>query len=390
MFAKYLCKPERIVACALKTYSEIGGIQQFNRRVFMNLARRSADKKDGPALAILSGDQGAAPPAIDGIEFAVPGNQVQFVATALWMSVFRAKALIICHVNLLPLAFAVRQFRPRLPIVLFVHGCEVWNIDRPRKIRSLETLFARSATRIAAVSRFTADCMAREYRIAPDKFRILPNAVDRLHEEPAASAPEPRTILTVARLGLTERQKNVHFMLAAIAVLRRRLPGVKYEIIGGGALLPELQALAERLEVADAVTFFGQVGDREVREAYARAAVFAMPSDKEGFGIVYLEAWQHAKPVICSSHGAASEIVAEGVDGFVVDPADVNLLAERLFTLLTRPDVARAMGLSGRRKVEEKYLNANFRRHLDKILDEVLLDSVQLTAASDRRPHPKF
>jgi phosphatidylinositol alpha-1,6-mannosyltransferase len=49
-----------------------------------------------------------------------------------------------------------------------------------------------------------------------------------------------------------------------------------------------------------------------------------LPSSKEGFGIVYLEAWQHGLPVICSSKGAPKEIVADGVDGFVVDPEDIQ------------------------------------------------------------------
>jgi glycosyltransferase involved in cell wall biosynthesis len=375
MLSNHARKPNRIVLCALATYSKIGGLQNFNRRVFRNVALRTAEGQQSPAVAILNGDYGVALPEIEGIEFVAPKDQSRFLAAAFWVSLFRASVLIICHINLLPIAFLVRLFRRRLPIVLFVHGCEVWNTDGPRKIRFYETWFIGAVTRIASVSRFTADCMEREYHVSPDKFRFLPNAVDRLEAVSAATAPEPLTILTVARLGSGERKKNVQYVIAAVAVLKKRLPGVRYEIIGDGALLPELQALAENLGVADAVTFLGEVGDRDLHEAYARAAVFAMPSDKEGFGIVYLEAWQHRKPVICSTRGASSEIVADGVDGFVVDPTDVNLLADRLYTLLTEPDLAAAMGESGRQKVEQKYLNANFRLHLDKILDELLVPS---------------
>lgn len=62
-----------------------------------------------------------------------------------------------------------------------------------------------------------------------------------------------------------------------------------------------------------------------------------MPSNKEGFGIVYLEAWQHGLPVICSSVGAPSEIISDGVDGYVIDPTNVPALADRLHDLLTQP-----------------------------------------------------
>lgn len=107
----------------------------------------------------------------------------------------------------------------------------------------------------------------------------------------------------------------------------------------------------------------------KLETAYAKATVFALPSSKEGFGIVYLEAWQHRLPVICSSKGAAKEIVEDGVDGFVVDPEDIGLLADRLKFLLSDPERAKAMGESGRRKVEAHYLDPAFRRNLDGIID---------------------
>jgi phosphatidylinositol alpha-1,6-mannosyltransferase len=390
MSPEHPLRQNRIVICALETYSTVGGLQNFNRRIFKNVALRSVERTEPPALAFLSGDHDAALPAIDGVDLIAPKNRPQFLAAVLWTSLFKASVLLICHINLLPLAFAVRLFRRRLPIVLFIHGCEVWNTHAPRKRRFFEAWFVGALTRVASVSRFSAESMEREFHVAPDKFRFLPNAVDALQGRPVAAAPWPPTILTVARLGAREREKNVHEMIAAVAILRERLPDVKYEIIGGGPLRPELEALAKKLGVADSVTFFGQVDDRELREAYGRAAVFAMPSNKEGFGIVYLEAWQFGRPVICSMHGAASEIVADGVDGFVVDPADVKALADRLYILLTQPDLAKAMGERGRLKVEQKYLDANFRLHLDKILDEVLVDSAAPKHAAARSSQLKL
>ncbi len=390
MFPKHPSQQNRIVIYALETYSAIGGLQNFNQRVFRNIGRRTVEGDERSALAFLSGDRDVELPVIDGLQFVAPKNQRQFLAAAFWAGLFKASALLICHINLLPLAFAVRLFRRRLPIVLFVHGCEVWNTHGPRKRRFYESMLVGALTRVASVSRFTAERMEREFHVAPEKFRFLPNAVDGLEPSRAFCAPEPFTILTVARLGAGEREKNVHKMIAAVALLRERLPGVKYEIIGGGSLRPELEALAQKLGVADAVTFFGQVGDRELREAYGRAAVFAMPSNKEGFGIVYLEAWQFGKPVVCSTLGAPSEIVSDGVDGFVVDPADVKTLADRLHTLLTQPELAKAMGERGRLKVEQKYLNANFRVHLDKILDELLIDPAPPQPAAARRSQLKL
>jgi phosphatidylinositol alpha-1,6-mannosyltransferase len=363
----------RVVICALETYSKIGGLQNFNRRVFQNLARRAVEQVERAPLVVLRGDQNALRPTKDGFEIAAPKCRICFYLRAVWSGVANADVFIIGHINLLPLAAVVRVFRPKLPILLFVHGDEVWNIQRQK--RFYETWFVRALTQIASVSQFTAGVMAREFNIPLTKFVLLPNAVDRLTAAPEAPRRQTQTILTVTRLGEDDRAKNVDKMVRAVAALRQRLPGVKYDIIGDGALAPELKRLVKDLGADDIIRFHGQVGDAELHAAYARASVFAMPSNKEGFGIVYLEAWQRGLPVICSSFGASSEIVADGLDGFVVDPDDLEALVERLYLLLSQHEIANDMGERGRQKVEQKYLNSNFRANLDQILAELLVGS---------------
>lgn len=362
----------RAVVCALGTYSKIGGLQNFNRRVFQNLARRALERGEQYPFVSILGDNDAVIPDVEGIKIAGTKNSLLFCLKTICAGVGPADIFILCHINLLPLAMAVRCLRPKLPILLFVHGFEAWNSPRGRRRRWYEIYLLRAVTRIASVSVYTADIMAREFDVPKEKFALLPNAVDPISDAPISTAREPATILTVTRLAVGDREKNVDQMIRAVAKLKGQRPGLRYEIIGDGVLRPELEALAKSLGVSDIVTFFGHVSVAELRAAYARAKVFVMPSSKEGFGIVYLEAWQRGLPVICSSEGAAKEVVTDGVDGFVVDPADVSMLADRLNLLLTQPDRAAAMGENGRRKVNEKYLNSTFRSNLDAILDELL------------------
>ena len=68
------------------------------------------------------------------------------------------------------------------------------------------------------------------------------------------------------------------------------------EIVGDGVLRPGLESLAAQIGVERSVRFLGRLADEDLKNAYARASVFAMPSSKEGFGIVYLEAWQFGLP----------------------------------------------------------------------------------------------
>lgn len=315
-------------------------------------------------------DQNAIPEIAE-IEIAGMGHRLRFMFQALRAGVTQANLFVIGHRNLLPLAALVRCLRPNLPILLFVHGEDVWNDPRQEagRRRWYEPWLLRAVSQIASVSAFTAETMAREFNVPLSKFTLLPNAVDPLKSSLELAKREPATILTVTRLSLNDREKHVDKVIRAVAKLKHSLPHIKCEIVGDGALRPELEALATELGVADAVKFLGRISDAELDAAYARATVFAMPSSKEGFGIVYLEAWLRGLPVICSKHGASKEIVSDGVDGFVVEPSDISMLADRLHLWLSQPEIARDMGERGRRKVEANFLGPAFRANLDRIID---------------------
>nr|WP_247294710.1 MULTISPECIES: glycosyltransferase family 4 protein [unclassified Bradyrhizobium] len=218
--------------------------------------------------------------------------------------------------------------------------------------------------------------MSREFGVPTEKFSLLPNAVDPIAPLPPRTAGPP-TVLTVTRLDRRDRDKNVTQMIDAIGILKSRVPNVRYEIVGAGSLLDELRARAEERGLSDTVVFHGRVSPAHLDEAYRRATVFALPSSKEGFGIVYLEAWLRELPVICSCFGASHEIVSDQEDGFVVDSRSPEEIAERLFQLLSAPPLAQKFGESGRRKVEKMYLNRSFRKNLDRLVDDTIGQSVK-------------
>ncbi|WP_175492483.1 glycosyltransferase family 4 protein [Methylocapsa palsarum] len=310
-------------------------------------------------------------PAETAADFFVFKDRLKFMYAAALAAVSKADLFVICHVNLIPLAGLVRLFRPRLPILLFVHGIEVW-IDPPdRRKHWSERLFFAAVTEIAAVSAYTARKMAEDFGLPRSKFRLLPNAVDQIAFQPDEHRRDAATILTVNRMSAHDRGKNADQMIRAVAKLRAAIPNVRYVMIGDGVLRPELESLAESLGVSDIVDFRGWVSPEALQAAYAQATVFAMPSSKEGFGIVYLEAWQFGLPVICSDKGASKEVVSDGLDGFVVDSANVSMICDRLHILLTQPALAKAMGERGRRKVDAKFLDPNFQANLNSLIDEL-------------------
>jgi glycosyltransferase involved in cell wall biosynthesis len=93
----------------------------------------------------------------------------------------------------------------------------------------------------------------------------------------------------------------------------------------------------------------------ELRDSlFSACTVLCVPSSRESFGSVVVEAWACGKPVIGGPAEATSELIADGVDGFTV-PQDPKVIAERLTRVLDDPALGRAMGAKGKEKVRQKY-----------------------------------
>lgn len=317
-----------------------GGIQRFNRRVIDSLAilgRR-------PVVAMRADDPGP-----------------RFAATTL-AALMRAEVVLIGHINLLPLALLVRLVRSRARVILFAHGIEVWGDPAYRPASRWERALLRLAVhRVAVVSRFSMTRMAVAFGVDDGKFVLFPNAVDLVESRAHTSGA---LILAVARLGAGEREKHVDKLVRALPFL----PGARLMVIGDGPLRQELRDLAVDLGVSERVELPGAVDEAALARAYAQARVFALPSSKEGFGIVYLEAWARGLPVIGSRFGGAGEVITDGVDGFTVDPEDEPALVAALDQLLRDAALASRLGAAGRRKVEELYSGVAFTRNLAALL----------------------
>src|SRR5690606_6190399 len=118
----------------------------------------------------------------------------------------------------------------------------------------------------------------------------------------------------------------------------------------------DLERLTKRAAGARVpVTFLGRVPDEDMADLYASADVYAMLCrnrwgglEQEGFGIVFLEAAAAGVPQVAGNSGGASEAVADGVSGFVVDdPTDAAAVAAALRRLLADDDMRRRMGKAG-------------------------------------------
>jgi phosphatidylinositol alpha-1,6-mannosyltransferase len=186
----------------------------------------------------------------------------------------------------------------------------------------------------------------------------------RFAERPPAMAAPSRTVLIVGRMVASERYKGHDQLLEAWPAVTSRVPDARLVCVGEGDDVGRLQAKAGALGVGAGVTFTGFV-DAEIRRAwYDRAAVFAMPSRREGFGLVYLEAMAAGLPCVGSIHDAAPGLIVPGKTGYLVDQGDVRDLAARIVMLLEHEDERRVMGEAGRQRVLAQFTFDAFARRL--------------------------
>ena len=364
-------RPERMVFLGLRTYGGVGGIQAFNQRVIRTLVARAETRAGAPPLIVLRDDVPGDMPEGLNARFRPCGRSRARAAFEALKAMRGADLILLGHINLLPFAAVARWWAPRAALVLFAHGVEVWGVPRYRRPKWYDGTLLRRLDKVVSVSAFTARRAEAAFRLWPDLFSVFANAVDAVDFAREGNA-QPQEFLSVARLTDAEEGKNIDKVLRAVARIAPQYPGLRYTVIGEGALRTSLMALATKLGIADRVHFAGRVDQEGLNAAYARACAFVLPSEKEGFGIVFLEAWQRRLPVICGNRDAACEIVSDNEDGFVVDPADIAALADRMAWLIDHPAASRAMGDAGHTKVQERYLMANFAQRLDGILDLVL------------------
>jgi glycosyltransferase involved in cell wall biosynthesis len=243
---------------------------------------------------------------------------------------------VICgHIHLAPVARLMQWVNPGLRYYLVAHGIEVW---RPYNLVERHAL--RHAARILCVSEYTRSQMLRFMpSLDPAKVVIVPNALDPDFELPAASisaAPfEGPRILSVGRLTTDDTYKGFDTLIEAMPEIRARLPHATLRIVGGGNDLPRLRELAARLCPPGVIELLGRIGDENLRDEYARCDFFALPSRKEGFGLVYLEAMSFGKPCLAARAGGAPEVVTDEV-GELVSYGHLDEIADACVRLSRR------------------------------------------------------
>lgn len=263
-------------------------------------------------------------------------RKLGFVRHALRLA--RQAELIVCgHLHHLPIAQLAQRFNPRLRYCLVAHGIEVW-----RPYSWLERQALLGAHRVFCVSEYTRRQLLRFLpALAAERLIVVPNTLDpyfapELNDQQSQAAFAVPRILTVGRLSSTDTYKGFDTLIEAMPAVRGEYPTARLRIVGTGDDQPRLAALATELGVAGSVDFLGALSDEALRAEYAACDLFALPSRKEGFGLVYLEAMAYGKPCVAARAGGAPEVINDAV-GMLVEYGNIPDLAAAVGELVRHP-----------------------------------------------------
>jgi glycosyltransferase involved in cell wall biosynthesis len=121
------------------------------------------------------------------------------------------------------------------------------------------------------------------------------------------------------------------------------------------------------------VVFLGK--QSQVQELLNCADVLLLPSDLESFGLAALEAMACGVPVVCSRVGGVPEVVTDGVEGYLVEPRDVQTMADRALDILTNPERREQMGKAARQRATAQFCSTKIIPLYERLYERVLATS---------------
>jgi glycosyltransferase involved in cell wall biosynthesis len=271
--------------------------------------------------------------------------------------------VVVMHVHLALIALPLLLRGAHVSV--FVNGVEAW-----RALSPFERWVLERCERIIAISHYTA----RRFTQAnpwcdPSRVDVCWLGLPAPPVAPLAPlAPvAPLSVLMVSRMSHEDRYKGHELLIRAWSAVRARVPQAELVFIGDGDDRSRLEAIALETGVAGAVQFLGVVDEAELGAWYRRCAMFALPSEGEGFGLVLLEAMRVGKACV-TAPGAPAEVVEDGVTGLVVPPQEAHAWADAIVRVLEDPDLRDRFGRNGRARFQQTFTSQCFADRLRQIL----------------------
>lgn len=254
--------------------------------------------------------------------------------------------------------------KPACPLVIRLNGSDTYfcHLDnRPVKLKNkfLESRALKKADGIISVSKYTAEVTKKLFDLKTE-ITVIPNSIDVEKFQPNYLPTKENTILY---FGTLIRKKGLLELPYIFNEVVKTYPNAKLILIGkdsadkqsGNKSTWELMQPLFTPEALDNTDYLGLVPYNEIGEHIAKATVCVFPTFAEALPVSWIEAMALKKAIVASNIGWAPEVIDDGVNGFLVNPTNHKIYAEKIIKLLNNAALRHSFGNATRKKVEQTF-----------------------------------
>lgn len=216
----------------------------------------------------------------------------------------------------------------------------------PQRLRDQEAAIYKNASVVFVRSENIRRSLTEQYHVKPDNVEVVYAGSNLNRVESAQETSVGRDPYSILFVGLDWERKGGPELLVAFRRLQQTHPQARLIIAGSS---PDIPADLDGVEV------IGKVSIDRLGLLYQRAGIFCLPTKREPFGIVFLEAMEHGLPVVGTDIGAQVDFIRDGETGYRVPVLDPEALATALCRLCDDPQGAKEMGRRGEQLIRDRY-----------------------------------
>jgi phosphatidyl-myo-inositol dimannoside synthase len=224
------------------------------------------------------------------------------------------------------------------------HGIEVWKPLTKRKLMMLS-----ACNQIVSVSSFTKNKIIALHQLPAEKCLVLNNCIDPFLQRPSVKKRTANLVqrysidendivlLTLTRLSFRDRYKGYGYVLESLVEIVAKNKNIKYILAGGyeNSEKEYIDEMVTRLGLQNNVVITGFLAEEELATHFALADIYVMPSVKEGFGIVFVEAMYYGTPVIAGNADGSTDALLQGKLGLLIEPDNPKEITKALQKMMT-------------------------------------------------------
>ncbi|MBO9673040.1 MAG: glycosyltransferase family 4 protein [Sphingobacteriaceae bacterium] len=336
--------PVKVLFLTLKTFSLTGGIEKVCRslsRVLYDLSEEEVLQSTVYSMYDKNTDRDSR--YLSKKQFKGFGGKRERFVVESFLAGLKADVILLSHIHLINIVYFIKKIHPNKKIYLLAHGIEIWKKFSDAKLRMLNQL-----DKIICVSAFTAQKVMDMHHIPATRIEILNNCLDPFYYR-CTDFKKPQSLLdryhlnndhlilfSLSRLSSSEKYKGYDHTIELLPTLLERYPNLVYLLAGKWDVAEKkrLDDLIDKNKLQNHIQMIGFIDESELTEHFLLSDLFILPSKKEGFGIVFIEALASGLRVIAGNKDGSVDALRGGELGLLVDPDDQQGILTGICSLL--------------------------------------------------------